>query len=61
VLYAAAVAAVTIGLVGADYHFLSDIIAGGFIGTTIGWFALLLLGGELTKPSSAKQPIGFLH
>ena len=60
VLYAAAVAAVTIGLIGADYHFLSDVIAGGFVGTTIGWFALLLYG-ELTKPSSAKQPIGFLH
>jgi membrane-associated phospholipid phosphatase len=61
VLYAAAVAAVTIGLVGADFHFLSDIIAGGFVGTTTGWFALLLHGGELTKPLSADRPSGSLH
>jgi membrane-associated phospholipid phosphatase len=28
--------------VGANYHFLSDIIAGGFIGWTTGWIAVLL-------------------
>jgi membrane-associated phospholipid phosphatase len=60
VLYGAAVAAVVIGLIGADFHFLSDIIAGGFVGTTTGWFAVLLHGGELTKPSPANRPIGFL-
>jgi len=32
------VAAVIIGLLGADYHFLSDVIAGAFIGTSVGWF-----------------------
>ena len=31
-LYALAIAAVAVGLVGADYHFLSDVIAGGFVG-----------------------------
>jgi membrane-associated phospholipid phosphatase len=61
VLYAAAVAAVVIGLVGADFHFLSDIIAGGFVGTTTGWFALLLHSGDLSKPSPVNRPIGFLH
>jgi membrane-associated phospholipid phosphatase len=61
VLYGATVAAVAIGLVGADYHFLSDIIAGGFIGTTTGWFAVLLCGKKLPDPSSAVRPIGFLH
>jgi membrane-associated phospholipid phosphatase len=60
-VYAAAVAAVVIGLIGADFHFLSDIIAGGFVGTTTGWFALLLHGGEFAKPSSVNKPIGFLH
>jgi membrane-associated phospholipid phosphatase len=59
VVYAAAVAAVVIGLIGADYHFLSDIIAGGFVGTTTGWFTLLLHGEEFAKPSSAYRPIGF--
>lgn len=39
-LYVLAVLAVVIGLIGADYHFLSDIIAGGFVGTTIGWMTV---------------------
>jgi len=41
-LYALVVAAVAIGLLGADYHFLSDIIAGGFVGASTGWIAVLL-------------------
>lgn len=41
-LYALAVLAVVIGLTGADYHFLSDMIAGGFLGTTIGWMTVVL-------------------
>src|SRR5215475_4200113 len=32
VVYAVVIAAVVIGLIGADYHFLGDIIAGGFLG-----------------------------
>lgn len=39
-LYALAVLAVVVGLLGADYHFLSDIIAGGFVGTTVGWMTV---------------------
>jgi membrane-associated phospholipid phosphatase len=39
-LYALVVAAVAIGLIGADYHFLSDIIAGSLLGTVTGWFAV---------------------
>jgi membrane-associated phospholipid phosphatase len=31
--------AVGVGLVGANYHFLSDVIAGGFIGISTGWLA----------------------
>jgi membrane-associated phospholipid phosphatase len=46
ILCAAALAAVVIGLIGADYHFLSDIIAGAFIGTSTGWFAVILRGNE---------------
>jgi hypothetical protein len=60
-LYGAVVGAVAIGLIGADYHFLSDIIAGGFVGTTTGWFAVLLRGADVTKPSTAARPIGFLN
>jgi membrane-associated phospholipid phosphatase len=61
ILYAAVLAAVVIGLIGADYHFLIDIIAGSFVGTTTGWFAVLLRGDDMTKPSPAPRPIGFLH
>ncbi len=41
-LYALAVLAVAVGLIGADFHFLSDVIAGGFVGTTAGWLTVKL-------------------
>jgi membrane-associated phospholipid phosphatase len=41
-LYALVVAAVVVGLIGADFHFLSDIVAGAFIGASTGWIAVLL-------------------
>jgi membrane-associated phospholipid phosphatase len=40
VLYALCVLAVGVGLVGANFHFLSDVIAGGFLGVTTGWLAV---------------------
>jgi membrane-associated phospholipid phosphatase len=41
-LYALVVAAVVVGLIGADFHFLSDIVAGAFIGASAGWIAVLM-------------------
>jgi membrane-associated phospholipid phosphatase len=41
-LYALCVAAVVVGVIGADYHFLSDVIAGGFIGVSTGWIAVAI-------------------
>jgi membrane-associated phospholipid phosphatase len=41
-LYALAVAAVGVGLIGANYHFLSDVIAGGFVGSSTGWMTVAL-------------------
>jgi membrane-associated phospholipid phosphatase len=41
-VYGLVIAAVVIGLLGADYHFLSDIIAGGFLGSLTGWVAVRL-------------------
>jgi membrane-associated phospholipid phosphatase len=41
-VYALGMAAVGIGLVGANFHFLSDVIAGGFIGITAGWLGVAL-------------------
>jgi membrane-associated phospholipid phosphatase len=45
-LYVLPVTAVIVGLVGADYHFVSDIIVGGFIGTSTGWIAVILWQGR---------------
>jgi membrane-associated phospholipid phosphatase len=39
---AAVVLAVAVGLIGANYHFLSDVIAGGFVGTSVGWMTVVL-------------------
>jgi membrane-associated phospholipid phosphatase len=36
-LYVLAVLAVAVGLIGANYHFVSDVIAGGFVGVSTGW------------------------
>lgn len=38
-LYTAAALAVAAALVAANYHFLGDVIAGGFLGMSVGWFA----------------------
>ncbi|MBX9622504.1 MAG: phosphatase PAP2 family protein [Gemmataceae bacterium] len=43
-LAAAAVAAVTVGLIGMDYHFVGDVVAGGFVGGTVGVYAAHLAG-----------------
>lgn len=45
VLYAVVIAAVLIGLIGANYHFLSDTIAGGFLGWCTGWITVLIWDG----------------
>lgn len=44
-IYLLAALAVTVGLVGADFHFLSDVIAGAFVGASTGWMATVLFGG----------------
>jgi membrane-associated phospholipid phosphatase len=54
-LDALVVAAVAIGLLGADYHFLSDIIAGSLLGTVTGWLTVVLqeqAASKLIGPTS---------
>ena len=46
------VLAIAAGLIGANYHFLSDIIAGAFVGVSIGWMTTALwnarpVGGDV--------------
>jgi membrane-associated phospholipid phosphatase len=42
VICALAALAVAIGLIGANYHFLSDVIAGAFVGISSGWMVTSL-------------------
>jgi membrane-associated phospholipid phosphatase len=53
-LYIVPVAAVIIGLIGADFHFVSDIIAGGFIGTSTGWILFIFWQTYFSAPPVAK-------
>ena len=48
-LYALVVLAVAVGLIGANYHFLSDVIAGGFVGTSTGWMTVALWQARQTQ------------
>jgi membrane-associated phospholipid phosphatase len=41
-LYLLLVLAITVGLIGANYHFLSDIVAGAFVGVSTGWMTTAL-------------------
>jgi membrane-associated phospholipid phosphatase len=41
------VAAVAIGLIGANYHFLSDILGGIFVGTSVGYITKEIARGKL--------------
>jgi membrane-associated phospholipid phosphatase len=52
VLYALAMAVVGFGLVGADFHFLSDVIAGAFLGIWTGWLTVAFweLGKHEVRP-----------
>jgi membrane-associated phospholipid phosphatase len=43
--------AVGVGLVGANYHFLSDVIAGAFLGISAGWLVWSIWTISFGKPS----------
>jgi membrane-associated phospholipid phosphatase len=52
VLYALSMAVVGIGLIGAGFHFVSDVIAGAFLGIWTGWLTVALweLGKHEVRP-----------
>jgi membrane-associated phospholipid phosphatase len=51
-LFALAVLAVAVGLIGANYHFLSDVIAGGFVGSSTGWMTVALWQARGRAPAA---------
>jgi len=57
VLYTLIIVAVVVGLLGADFHFLSDCIAGAFIGASTGWIVVMLWerGGRVPVSSSVTE------
>jgi membrane-associated phospholipid phosphatase len=42
IVYSIAVAAVIASVIGANFHFLADCIAGAFVGASTGWIAVIL-------------------
>jgi membrane-associated phospholipid phosphatase len=54
-LYVLLVAAVVTGLIGADYHFLSDVIAGVFLGVSTGWMTVSFWEGAERMLRPARQ------
>ena len=57
-LYAVAIATVAVGLIGADFHFLGDVIAGGFLGVSTGWLTVVLweLGQRYVRGDASREP-----
>jgi membrane-associated phospholipid phosphatase len=50
-VYIACVAATAIGLIGANYHFLSDILAGGLVGVFVGYVTTkMTLSRDVLRP-----------
>jgi membrane-associated phospholipid phosphatase len=49
-LYGFCALAIALALVGADYHFLSDVIAGGFVGWSTGWMGVVMWRGSCWPP-----------
>lgn len=54
VLYALAALAVMAGLVGTNFHFLGDTIAGAFLGCTIGWITVTLFDRMSSTPLTGR-------
>jgi membrane-associated phospholipid phosphatase len=56
-VYALVVLAVAVGLIGANYHFLSDVIAGGFVGSSTDWMTAALWQAHQSRgvPSQVGQ------
>ena len=58
-VYVLLIAAVGIGLIGADYHFLSDVIAGGFLGLSTGWITVSFWerAERILRPATARMDV----
>jgi membrane-associated phospholipid phosphatase len=64
-IYAICIGAVFIGLLGANYHFVSDLVAGGFLGFSVGCMIIALWNAgtrpikiESTVPPNHQRDVG---
>jgi membrane-associated phospholipid phosphatase len=55
-IYLILILGVVVGLVGANYHFLSDVIAGAFVGISSGWMATKLWSARVSNKGPASHP-----
>jgi membrane-associated phospholipid phosphatase len=57
-LYGVVITTVAIGLIGADFHFLGDVIAGAFLGVSTGWLTVVLweLGQRHVRGDAPPEP-----
>ncbi len=57
VLYLLPVLIISVGLIGANYHFVSDIVAGSLLGTSIAIFCTALFSKYSAQPQGVKSNI----
>jgi membrane-associated phospholipid phosphatase len=55
-IYAICIGTVFIGQLGANYHFVSDLVAGGFLGISVGW-AIIALWNAGTRPIGIESAV----
>jgi membrane-associated phospholipid phosphatase len=57
-LYAIGMAAVAVGLIGANFHFVGDVIAGGFLGVSFGWLTVAIweVGRHHVRGAAPPEP-----
>jgi len=54
-LYVLIALAVATGLVGSNFHFLGDCIAGAFLGSSVGWMTVLLFDRATSSPMAPRK------
>jgi membrane-associated phospholipid phosphatase len=57
-LYAIGMGAVAVGLIGANFHFVGDVIAGGFLGVSFGWLTVAIweVGKHRVRAAAPPEP-----
>ena len=55
-IYAICIAMVFIGELGANYHFVSDLVAGGFLGFSVAW-VIIALWNAGTRPIGVESAV----